>query len=83
MGTSAQASTLVHSLIQLGAALGIDTVAEGIEDAVQLLHLRGEQCLLGQGYLFARPLDHDELRSYLLEHAGGLNEARSLSGGRA
>jgi diguanylate cyclase (GGDEF)-like protein len=68
MGTSAQASALVHSLIQLGAALGMDTVAEGIEDAVQLLHLRGEGCLQGQGYLFARPLYGEELHSYILEH---------------
>jgi diguanylate cyclase (GGDEF)-like protein len=85
MGSSAQASTLVHSLIQLGTALGMDTVAEGIEDAVQLLHLRGEGCLQGQGYLFARPLDRDELRSYLLEHEGaptGLQKKREyLSAG--
>lgn len=32
METSVQASTLVHCLIQLGTAVGIDTVAEGIEE---------------------------------------------------
>lgn len=69
METSVQANTLVRSLIQLGAALGIDTVAEGIEDTQQLLHLREEECLQGQGYLFARPLDCDDLRSYLLNEA--------------
>jgi diguanylate cyclase (GGDEF)-like protein len=71
METSPQASTLVHSLIQLGAALGMDTVAEGIEEAEQLKHLREDECLHGQGYLFARPLDPDDLRSYLLESVGG------------
>ena len=44
METSEQARTLVHSLIQLGAALGINTVAEGIEDMEQLVHLRAEDC---------------------------------------
>ena len=72
METSAQASTLVRSLIQLGAALGIDTVAEGIEEVEQLSHLQDEECLHGQGYLFARPLDPRELRSYLAEAVGTL-----------
>jgi len=67
METSPQASTLVNSLIQLGAALGIDTVAEGIENATQLEHLRADGCLHGQGYFFARPLDPADLQSYLLE----------------
>jgi diguanylate cyclase (GGDEF)-like protein len=48
MESSGQARTLVHSLIQLAAALGIDTVAEGIEDSEQLLWLRNENCLQGQ-----------------------------------
>jgi EAL domain-containing protein (putative c-di-GMP-specific phosphodiesterase class I) len=70
METSDQARVLVHSLIQLGAALGINTVAEGIEDVEQLVHLRAEDCIQGQGYLFARPLARDDLRSYLAQRAG-------------
>ena len=65
MESSGQARTLVHSLILLAAALGIDTVAEGIEDAGQLAQLQDENCLQGQGYLFARPLDQVGLRRYL------------------
>ena len=76
METSAQASTLVQSLIQLGAALGMETVAEGIDNTEQLRHLRDEECLHGQGYLFARPLDPDELRLYLLESIGGCDTKR-------
>jgi EAL domain-containing protein (putative c-di-GMP-specific phosphodiesterase class I) len=71
MESSAQARILVHSLIQLGAALEMDTVAEGIEESEQLLHLRKEKCLQGQGYLFSRPLDRNGLRSYLMAHADG------------
>jgi EAL domain-containing protein (putative c-di-GMP-specific phosphodiesterase class I) len=65
MGSSLQARTLVHCLIELGAALGIATVAEGIEEVEQLRHLQDEECLLGQGYIFSPPLDRDELPRYL------------------
>jgi diguanylate cyclase (GGDEF)-like protein len=66
MQSSSQARTLVHSLIQLGAALGIATVAEGIEEVEQLRHLQDEECLFGQGYLFSLPLDREELVLYLV-----------------
>lgn len=65
--------------VQLGAALGINTVAEGIEDMEQLVNLRREDCVQGQGYLFARPLDSDGLRAYLLEKGGQPAEALLLS----
>jgi diguanylate cyclase (GGDEF)-like protein len=65
MQSSSQARTLVHSLIRLGAALGIATVAEGIEEVEQLRHLQDEECPFGQGYLFSLPLDQDELPRYL------------------
>jgi diguanylate cyclase (GGDEF)-like protein len=50
-------AALIHTLIQLGEALGIATVAEGIEEPVQLQALRSEHCRYGQGYLFSRPVD--------------------------
>ena len=65
MQSSTQARTLVHSLIQLGAALGIATVAEGIEEIEQLRHLQEEECLFGQGYLLSLPLDRDAIQRYL------------------
>jgi diguanylate cyclase (GGDEF)-like protein len=65
MESSSQARTLVHSLIRLGAALGIATVAEGIEEVEQLRHLQEEECPFGQGYLFSLPLDREELPRYL------------------
>ncbi len=65
MGTSVQANALVSSVIQLASSLGIETVAEGIEDAEQVVRLLDEQCLLGQGYHFARPLDRSDVETYL------------------
>jgi diguanylate cyclase (GGDEF)-like protein len=67
MESSSQARTLVHSLIRLGAALGMATVAEGIEEVEQLRHLQDEECRFGQGYLFSLPLDREELPLYLVK----------------
>jgi EAL domain-containing protein (putative c-di-GMP-specific phosphodiesterase class I) len=47
----------MHTLVQLGKSLSIETFAEGIEQERELSLLRGEDCDSGQGFLFARPLD--------------------------
>jgi len=54
---SAESAALVHTLVQLGKVLGLKTVAEGIETEDQRMRLRAEKVDIGQGYLFARPLD--------------------------
>jgi EAL domain-containing protein (putative c-di-GMP-specific phosphodiesterase class I) len=53
---------VVRAIIEIGRALGMTTVAEGIESRVQLDRLRALGCELGQGYLLARPLDVDAIR---------------------
>jgi EAL domain-containing protein (putative c-di-GMP-specific phosphodiesterase class I) len=52
-----EGETLVHTLVQLGKALSIETLAEGIEQQQELSVLREEHCDGGQGFLFAHPLD--------------------------
>ena len=52
-----EGETLIHTLVQLGKALSIETFAEGIEQQQQLSKLRDEDCDSGQGFLVARPLD--------------------------
>jgi diguanylate cyclase (GGDEF)-like protein len=52
-----EAGALVHTLVQLGKVLGLETIAEGIETNDQRLRLRAEKVDGGQGFLFARPLD--------------------------
>ena len=56
--TSTASGALVHTLVQLGKTLGLETIAEGIEELEQMQFLRDEGCDVGQGYLFARPLAH-------------------------
>jgi len=47
---------LTRTVIQLGRALGLRVVAEGIEQPRQLLALREMGCDEGQGFLVARPM---------------------------
>ncbi|HUY30947.1 MAG TPA: EAL domain-containing protein [Acidimicrobiales bacterium] len=67
-----ESEALVHTLVQLGRALGIETLAEGIEELPQLAHLRGEKCASGQGFLFAEPLPADEIRAFFANWSGGV-----------
>jgi diguanylate cyclase (GGDEF)-like protein len=67
LAVSSEARALAHTLIQLGKALGLETLAEGVEDFSQVLELRGEGCDLAQGFLFARPLAPDVLERFLQE----------------
>jgi EAL domain-containing protein (putative c-di-GMP-specific phosphodiesterase class I) len=60
-----QSRAVVRALVQLGKALGIETVAEGIDDEAQLTRLQREQCDSGQGFLFAPPLHADVLLAFL------------------
>ena len=50
---------IVGAVIELGAELGIDIVAEGIEHEGERVMLRDMNCNLGQGYLFSPPLSED------------------------
>jgi EAL domain-containing protein (putative c-di-GMP-specific phosphodiesterase class I) len=60
-----ESGALMRTLVQLGRALGLETLAEGIEDTGQLARLRGENCDGGQGYLLGRPLEPAELELFL------------------
>jgi diguanylate cyclase len=66
-----QARAVVRSTVQLGKALDLAVVAEGIENHAQRQLLWQFGCTLGQGHLFARPLAADQLLSYLTRGVGG------------
>jgi diguanylate cyclase (GGDEF)-like protein len=67
-----EGETLIHSLVQLGKALAIETFAEGIEQPHELSLLREQACDSGQGFLFAHPLDAEEADAFLREWADGV-----------
>jgi EAL domain-containing protein (putative c-di-GMP-specific phosphodiesterase class I) len=65
IATSKESAVLVHTLIKLGNDLGMQTLAEGIEDQAQLEVLRRERCDQAQGFLFSRPLDTNAVENFL------------------
>ncbi|WKA55708.1 sensor domain-containing protein [Planococcus shixiaomingii] len=52
--------TITSTIISLAHKLGMQVIAEGIEDELQLAFLIEEKCDEGQGYYFSRPLPADE-----------------------
>jgi len=64
--TSAPESlTLIRGLLKLGHTLGLETLAEGIEQGWQLESLRNERCEFGQGFLFSQPIAPEALEAIL------------------
>jgi len=76
-------TTLVHTLIQLGKALGLETLVDGIETEDQSRQLQREQCDSGQGFLFARPLDAEAAGRLLAEGHPSGDPHPGLSGASA
>ena len=60
--TSERLQVLTDAVMQLARRLHLQIVAEGIETAVQEDILKQSGCHLGQGFLYARPQPHLELR---------------------
>jgi EAL domain-containing protein (putative c-di-GMP-specific phosphodiesterase class I) len=58
---------LVQKTIEMGHALGMRVVAEGVETEEQLAILRDGGCDVAQGYLFSRPLPEHELLTWMTQ----------------
>ena len=60
-----EAGAIVDAVIALSDALGMDTVAEGVETRVQALFLAAQGCRLAQGRFFGDPVPAAELTEAL------------------
>jgi diguanylate cyclase (GGDEF)-like protein/PAS domain S-box-containing protein len=58
-------AALVRSVLELGEALDMQIIAEGIEDENQLTSLSDLSCSVGQGFYFAPPMDADDVSALL------------------
>lgn len=65
LGWSAEDETIVGALIDLAHALGMQTVAEGVETAAQVDRLRTLGCDLAQGFHFMEPGPAEAVRNFL------------------
>ncbi len=77
MARERESAAIVHSIIHLGRALGMEVVAEGVETISQLQSLRLAGCSHLQGYYLARPMDAEA--ALTLAHAGFLADADAAS----
>lgn len=65
----ADLTALAESVVHLGRALGITTVAEGVENLRQSQSLARMGCALAQGYLYAPALCAGDLRAWMSSRA--------------
>ena len=71
LGRNPDNTAIVGAVIRLAAALGMTSVAEGVEEAEQAEWLTSLGCELAQGYYFARPQVPRIIELLLREHATG------------
>ena len=63
-----RAAVIVHSTIDLGHALGLTVVAEGVEDLPAAEALTALGCDAAQGFLYAKPMPGERLEDWLDHH---------------
>lgn len=61
-------NAIVNAIITLGKAMGMEVVAEGVENIVQIDYLKKQGCDYFQGYYFSKPLNIQDSTQYLLNH---------------
>jgi diguanylate cyclase (GGDEF)-like protein len=65
MDKDAGSAAIVRATIELGGSLGLDTVAEGVEDERTWQALKRMGCSQAQGYFIGRPMPVAELDGWL------------------
>ena len=73
MASSREDFAIVKSIIDLGASLGLETVAEGVEDRETFDLLRTAGCTRVQGWHVARPMPIDSAARWLDERNAALD----------
>lgn len=74
-GDDEQAAMVVNALVELGKALGLKVIAEGVEELDQLAALMGPQCDLAQGFLLGKPMPATEVSGFLDQPAASFDTA--------
>ncbi len=68
IGVSDDGEAIVKTIIALGHNLGLQTIAEGVENQSQVDFLVEHHCNILQGYFFSRPLEAEKVTQQLLEN---------------
>ena len=70
MSQGASSQRIVETIVQLGRSLDLDVIAEGIENEPEAGALAAMGCHEGQGYLFAKPLEVQDVIAYIRQANG-------------
>ena len=65
LGLTPQSAAVVTAIVALARSLGLNVVAEGVENLRQMEVLNRLGCTVMQGYLFSRPMPPDEIERWL------------------
>jgi len=68
-----EAAKVVQSILKIAWDLGMNVIAEGIEDIEQLAKLQSLKCDYGQGYFFSKPLSAEDTEEQWLSSHGGFS----------
>lgn len=58
-------ASIVNAIIHMARGLGLDIIAEGVENDLQLRYLQRQGCQQVQGFIFSRPVDRSALADCL------------------
>jgi len=71
-------TAIVTAMVSMARALGLDVVAEGVENFDQLLQLQDQQCNEVQGFLLSRPLPAGDAEQLLERLANSTASSRTM-----
>jgi diguanylate cyclase (GGDEF)-like protein len=79
MRTANDDAVIVRTIIEMGKSLGLNVVAEGVEDEETLNVLRSLGCNCCQGYFISEPLDAQTLGTWLSESRWNAEPASNVA----
>jgi EAL domain-containing protein (putative c-di-GMP-specific phosphodiesterase class I) len=74
--------SVVNAILAMAKGLGLDVVAEGVENEEQLEFLTMQGCELAQGYLLAKPMSGEAYSTYLKSLDAGAPRLSAARGER-
>ena len=80
LATNPESAALTNAIILMAHGLGLEVIAEGVEDEGQLDFLRRHRCDRAQGYWFSRPLPAETFTELLRAAAVAADRALEPAG---
>jgi diguanylate cyclase (GGDEF)-like protein len=77
-GENGESAAIVRAILGLAAGLGIEAIAEGIEEQEQKLQLSREGCNFGQGFLFSQAITAEEAYALVCANVARQPDADAL-----